>query len=127
MPLFQVLCEACDEVHEIFCRWEVRGQRRCPTCDGHFTPIISGVKLIGATPSKPIDMQKQLGKTFESNSEYRKYLADNPGVREVDKSSLRPKIDAIKQRKEVQAQRDGYKSWRHRTQELRKKIASDGT
>ena len=124
MPLYEMLCDSCSETHDIYCRYDQRAEQVCPTCRTPMVSLISGIKLVGAAPSKPIDMTKQFGRVFETNKEYRTFLAENNYV-ERDKSSLRPQIDKSKNNRERLAASQGYSSWRERCADLRKKAASE--
>src|SRR5262249_16811276 len=127
MPIYQFHCPRCDTVVDKFRSMSGRDETTpCDVCGDPMRRQMSyAMQLVGATPSRPIDMTKQLGRVFETNQQYRDYLANN-AVREVDKASFRPRLDAAKERKERIAQSQGFRSWRHRTEELKKKAKMDG-
>lgn len=126
MPLYEFWCDRCDKIHEFFCRYEQRGEQRCPAHGSELVPLIGTARLIGAAPSKPIDMSKQLGRVFETNREYREYLATTPGVKEVSKADMRPKIERAKASLDRKSQAQGYRDNKHRCAEVNKRIRMEG-
>lgn len=123
MPAYDVICELCGHEDEVFRAIARRDEPVTCPCGGTMVRCIGQMALVGAQPSKPIDLSKQLGRKFETNKEYRDYLASSGG-REVDKSSFKPTIDAIHDSKDRKAKAGGYRDWRHRTQEIRKKAST---
>lgn len=124
MPRYDVICELCEHEMEIFRSIANRdAPNECPACGAQMVRRIGRMAVIGATPSRPIDLTKQIGRSFDNNADYRAYLAKSGG-RETDKASLRPTIDKIQESKDRKAKAAGYRDWKHRSAELRKKIAT---
>lgn len=111
---------------------EVNGQRatdHCPNCgDSDSTEIWIApvVKTIGITHSKPF-VSEQLGKKFNSNAEYRNFLASRPDLQPVEGSSQAWKniSDTAQNRADKAAQAMGYKDFQHRGEDRKKEKARE--
>lgn len=127
MPTYEYSCETCCVVKDLVRRIDDRDRQvLCDHCNQDMVRRVAyGITVVGATVTKPIDLSKQIGRKFETNASYSKYLAES-GVREVPKAELKDKLTAARHRKEVRAQSAGYRDHKHKVSELKKKIASDG-
>jgi putative FmdB family regulatory protein len=127
MPLYDFDCSACDTTFtDLRCKVEARADMKCPVCEGpmvqHFVP--SNIRLVGATPSKPIFVQG-INQTFDDNASYRNYLRDHPEVKIVDGSDK--DFKRIKERSTNDANRmakkAGYSDIDHMRRERKKEAA----
>ena len=86
MPFYDFKCPSgCGYFGDIFVPLSEHGTTTCTECGDVLETVISEVALIGPMPSKPLVM-KQLGRTFESGSEWRQYQRDNPLLGETTRS-----------------------------------------
>lgn len=74
------------------------------------TTVISEVALVGPMPSKPL-VVAQVGKTFESGSEWRDYQRKNPDcqILSADSAAWRKHRDAAAEKANARARKAGYR------------------
>lgn len=119
MALFSFECDQCGDEFDSFASWsDAKAGVRCK-CGGTGHKLISRVKLIGPTSTKPEIVD---GKPLETASAVRAWERDNPGIVTVSKhdSRVRKQIDRIKQDRETKAIAAGFKSERHRIREAKR-------
>lgn len=124
MPVYNFECRHCgDPLFEILCKHNERDIQRCPFCGELATPTYTptNMMLVGAAPSKPITVGGA-NKAFETNTEYRKYLKDNPNVKIVDPkdSEFKRYKDRVNDDANKMAKRGGYSDIDHMRRERRK-------
>lgn len=132
MPRYDYRCERCGCDEEIFLKLsEFEIVQSCHDCGAAMRRVISPVLTIGPMPSKPY----RLGGAdvdISSNEELRKYEADNPTARIVDKddSWMRKHRDEARERAETVARGQGFRDWRQRGEKMKaekhKKKVLDG-
>ena len=127
MPLYDFACTSCSrespDVYLSLREHEAYTDGSAPVlceCGGSMRTIISSVPTVGPTMTRPLT-SRQLERDFTSPAEYRRYLRANPHIREHSGSSqtLRRHKDQARERAEVMAQKQGYRDWEHRQDELR--------
>jgi putative FmdB family regulatory protein len=110
MPLYDFKCpDGCGYFHDIFVPLSQQDKTTCPECKAVLTTIIRAVMTIGPMPSKPLVLD-QVGRRFESVTEYRDYKREN-----ADWDFLSPKSkawqdhkDMAREKAEACAKRGGY-------------------
>lgn len=111
MPTYDMRCEN-EHYFEITCRILEKDDQVCEVCGEHLHTLITAPPaIIGAMPSKPIDFEKQLGRKFETNEEYRQYFRDNPEAEVISKSSDRyiNMRDRLRNKMDHTARGQGYR------------------
>jgi hypothetical protein len=122
--LYQGECASlqCGQFEELLSlrEYEEKGLT-CPTCAGSARTVIQAVPTVGAMPSRPIEMN-QIGQSFTSNSEMRRYFAKHPGRHVVDKDSAewRTMYDDTRNGADAAARAKGYKDVRHEQQSVKR-------
>ena len=108
MPLYDVRCSVDCGVSEIFAGVNQKDVK-CPQCGQSAARIVSPVQTIGALFSKPLQFG-QIGKTFETNAEYREYKKQNPNALFVDKNSRewRDHYDTVRNRADKTSKKQGF-------------------
>ena len=122
MPLYDVRCIECQTYEEVFCTIPERETQFCAACGSRMSVVIGGVRTVGPMPSKPLDMEKQLGVKFHSNQELRNYQAANPNVVFVDRgdTALKNRKDHAREQSETAARRAGFRDLDHRRADAKK-------
>tara|TARA_R100001015_G_C4595288_1_gene150529 strand:+ start:268 stop:684 length:417 start_codon:yes stop_codon:yes gene_type:complete len=113
MPFYDFKCPSgCGYFGDIYVPLSEHGTTTCSECGDVLETVISEVALIGPMPSKPLVM-KQLGRTFESGSEWRQYQRENPDCAMVsaDSSAWREHKEAVRDKAEARARREGYRDF----------------
>lgn len=112
MPLYDYYCAACDVHDETFVAladYDPNGLP-CPDCGAQAKRGVPAVLTVGPMPSKPLTI-KQIGRSFESNGELRRYKAEHPEARFVEPSSRewRTHVDKTREKCEASAKRHGFR------------------
>ena len=111
----------CGNFEEILSlrEYEARGLT-CPTCAEKAQTVIHPVRTVGAMPSRPVEMN-QIGQSFTSNSEMRRYFKKHPGRYFVDKDSAewRGMYDDTRNSADAAARAKGFKDVKHEQQSLK--------
>ena len=113
MPFYDFKCPSgCGYFGDIYVPLSEHGTTTSSECGDVLETVISEVALIGPMPSKPLVM-KQLGRTFESGSEWRQYQRENPDCAMVsaDSSAWREHKEAVRDKAEARARREGYRDF----------------
>tara|TARA_R110002020_G_scaffold25403_1_gene82777 strand:+ start:128 stop:544 length:417 start_codon:yes stop_codon:yes gene_type:complete len=113
MPVYDFKCpQGCGYFDDIFVLLADHGTTTCPECGVLMDTVIGMVPIIGPMPSNPLVM-KQLGRKFESGSEWRQYQRENPDCEMVssDSSTWREHIDSVRHKAESRAKREGYRDF----------------
>jgi putative FmdB family regulatory protein len=86
MPIYELQCDECGNAEEVICAFEERDGRTCE-CGGNLHNVFTGqVAFVGAIWDKKITaFEKQIGQTFETNEQERRYFKENPGWVPVSK------------------------------------------
>lgn len=111
MPMYDFKCpDGCGYFNDIFVPLSEHGKTTCPECHALMSTVISEVALIGPMPSKPL-VVKQVGRTFESSSEWRDYQRANPDCQIVsaDSQQWRKHRDLVVEKAEAKAKKAGYR------------------
>ena len=111
MPFYDFKCpEGCGYFNDIFVPLAEHGSTTCPECSTLLTTVISEVGLIGPMPSKPLVVE-QVGRTFESGSEWRQYQRENPDceILSSDSTAWRKHRDKVVDKAEARARKGGYR------------------
>ena len=111
MPFYDFKCpDGCGYFHDIFVPLAEHGSTTCPECASLMLTIIGEVATIGPMPSKPL-VVGQVGRTFESGSDWREYQRDNPDceILSSDSSAWRKHRDKAAEKAEARARKGGYR------------------
>jgi putative FmdB family regulatory protein len=119
MPLYDYHCSACDVSDEVFvplADYDPKGVP-CPDCGALAKRGVPAVLTVGPMPSKPLTI-KQIGRSFESNGELRRYKSEHPEARfvEPNSSEWRNHVDATRAKCEATAKKHGFRDHDHRRQ-----------
>ena len=110
MPLYDVRCTAgCGYFDDVFCPLAALDDLRCSKCNHPVKILMSPVRTIGPTFSKPLEI-KQIGRTFHSQSEFRQYQRENPDVEILSPSSSKwqKHRDTAREKVEASAKKRGF-------------------
>lgn len=110
MPTYDVRCtNGCGYFNDVFCLLADLEKLVCPECHRPVIRLISPVRTIGPTFSKPFEVN-QIGKTFESKSDWDKYQQANPDVEILSATSTawRNHVDTVKKRVNKKARNQGF-------------------
>ena len=122
MPMYDVKCTAgCGYFEDVFALLADSHDLRCSECNAPVKILISPVRTIGPTFSKPLEI-KQIGKTFHNQSEFDKYQRENPDVEVLGASSTAwtKHKDRVRERCETNARCQGYRDFEHKKKELKR-------
>ena len=110
MPMYDVKCTAgCGYFEDVFALLADSDDLRCSECNHPVTILISPVRTIGPTFSKPLEI-KQIGRTFHSQSDFRQYQRENPDVEILSPSSSKwqKHRDMARDKVEASAKKRGF-------------------
>ena len=128
MPLYKINCPKCGVVDDIFSHQATTWEKKhdCSECGTPSPKMLTTFSTAGIIFSNALEINSA-GLRLESNSEKRKYLKENPTCRFVERESSywKGKTETLHERREVKAQRSGYKDWREFQSE--KKMAQADT
>lgn len=105
MPTYDVKCpEGCGYFNDVFCLLADLDKMICPECHAPVIRLISPVRTIGPTFSKPLEVG-QIGRTFENKSDWDQYQKSNPDVEILSATSnaWRNHVDQVKERVHTKA------------------------
>ena len=125
MPVYDFKCPAgCGYFNDVFVPLAQHGKTECPECSAVLTTVISEVALIGPMPSKPL-VVKQIGKSFESESAWKKYQRENPdsAVVSADSQQWKKHRDAVREKADARSRKMGYRDFEHRSAHRKKEKA----
>lgn len=123
MPLYQGKCPECESQFEDFLKlkhYENSGLH-CPDCGHAAQTVIQAVMTIGPMPSKPLEM-RQIGQSFTSNGQIRRYKERHPDRVFVDKdsSAWRNHYDSVRNLCEDGAKTEGFRDLDHKKRERKR-------
>lgn len=110
MPLYDVRCtQGCGYFNDVFSLLADLEKLVCPECSYPVVRLISPVRTIGPTFSNPFKVD-QIGRTFNSKSDWDSYQRDNPGtqVLSADSKAWRDHVDLVKNKADKKARTMGY-------------------
>tara|TARA_E500000305_G_C3892706_1_gene174963 strand:- start:33 stop:449 length:417 start_codon:yes stop_codon:yes gene_type:complete len=116
MPFYDFKCpEGCGYFNDIFVPLAQHGKTECSDCGALLTTVISEVALIGPMPSKPL-VVKQIGKSFESERDWKKYQRENPdcAIVSADSKQWRDHKDLARAKVESRSKKMGYRDFEDR-------------
>lgn len=123
MPLYEGRCSEHGnfEVMRTVNEYVLNAGLNCPECGHRAKTIIAPVRTIGPMPSKPLVIE-QIGQTFNSRAEERRYFESHPDRRIVspDDSSFLKLRDDAREQAEKAAKRMGYRD--HDERRAKRKI-----
>ena len=122
MPFYDFKCpEGCGYFNDVFVPLAEHGKTQCSDCGAVLQTVISEVALIGPMPSTPL-VVKQIGKSFESESAWKKYQRENPdsAIVSADSQQWRKHRDAVKEKADARSRKMGYRDFEHRKTERKK-------
>ena len=122
MPFYDFKCpEGCGYFNDVFVPLAEHGKTQCSDCGAVLQTVISEVALIGPMPSKPL-VVKQIGKSFESESAWKKYQRENPdsAIVSADSQQWRKHRDAVQEKADARSRKMGYRDFEHRKTERKK-------
>ena len=125
MPFYDFKCpDGCGYFNDVFVNLAQHGKTECPECSALLTTVISEVALIGPMPSKPL-VVKQIGKSFESEREWKKYQRANPdsAIVSADSKQWRDHRDAVRNKADARSRKMGYRYFEHRKADRKKEKA----
>ena len=118
MPWYDLDCENCGFLEDE--PRAVEEREICPQCGGPASVAVTGVNFGGIIFSNA-EHSSQLGVTFESNAQKRKYMKEHPKLIEFGKGDDRDKRMSYrcKSRAEITANRLGFSSNHDRMEHLK--------
>jgi len=127
MPLYDVKCsDGCGVFEQVIPLQDIDKPIYCPDCTYPAFRIVSPVRTVGALFSKPIEFG-QLGKSFETNSEFREYKESHPEALFVDKKSSqwRDHYDKVRNLCDSKSRKQGFRDHEDRITKLKKKAVAE--
>ena len=127
MPVYDFKCPAgCGYFNDIYVPLSEHGKTKCSDCGAVLETVISEVALIGPMPSKPL-VVKQIGRSFESESEWKKYQRDNPdsAIVSADSEQWRKHRDAVREKDDARSRKMGYRDFEDRKRQRKKEKAKE--
>jgi hypothetical protein len=127
--MYDVKCTAgCGYFEDVFALLADSDDLRCSECNHPVTLLISPVRTIGPTFSKPLEI-KQIGRTFNSQSEFRAYQVANPDIEVLspDGNAWQSHKDRAREKFESKARLRGYRDVAHMKKELKKDSKANST
>ena len=120
MPIYEIFCEECGPGEE-YAKVADRDDIHCPDCHREVERILSPVTTVGIIWDNRMHVP-QIGRTFHSNSEMRRYEKENPGFAFMTKESpeWKKQLDRSRERVEKHAKRAGFSDWESYQQSARK-------
>ena len=113
MPIYDIACDSsqeCGYFEDVVISLADLDDAVCPSCAGPIRRLLRPVRTIGPMPSKPLTI-KQIGRSFESAGELRKYQKDNPDVQLLspDSKKWRDKVSRVREKANNCAKNQGYR------------------
>lgn len=123
MPLYEGECLECGNMFEEFLRlseYESQGLI-CPICDKSARTVISAVPTVGPMPSKPLNI-KQIGQSFTSNGEMRRYFEKHPDrvLADPGSNTWKNHVDYARGKADTVAKKHGYRDFADRRSSVKK-------
>jgi len=115
VPIYDVRCTAgCGYFEDVFALLADADEMLCSECSKPVVRVISPVRTIGPTFSKPLEV-KQIGRTFHSEREWRTYQKENPDVEILSASSgaWRKHKDQAREKLNKKAKGQGFRDADH--------------
>lgn len=125
MPLYSFEC-TCGASDDRFCSYEETKSQPCAECAQIMDKVLTGLKLVGPTSTKPAKIG---GKTFETTSAVERYMAtDGKGTKILSKNDreIVDKKYKLKHMREQRAQAAGFRSEKDRQADVRKRGRANG-
>jgi putative FmdB family regulatory protein len=125
VPIYDFKCpEGCGYFNDIVVPLAEHGKTTCPECGALMSTVISEVALIGPMPSKPL-VVGQIGKSFESGSEWREYQRKNPdcAIVSADSKQWKDHHHMARSKAERKAKKQGYNDLEHKRKTRKKEKA----
>lgn len=116
MPVYDFKCpDGCGYYSDIYVPLSEHGTTTCPDCNKVMETVIGPVVTIGPMPSKPL-VVKQVGRSFESDREWKAYQRDNPdcAIVSADSNAWREHRDTAYAKAEATARKQGYNDLEHK-------------
>lgn len=116
MPVYDFKCpKGCGYYQDIYVPLSEHGSTTCPDCSAVMETVIGPVATIGPMPSKPL-VVAQVGRSFESDREWKKYQRDNPdcAIVSADSNAWRDHRDKAYAKAEATARKQGYNDLEHK-------------
>ena len=111
MPMYDFKCpEGCGYFHDVYVPLAEHGKTQCTDCGAVLTTMINEVALVGPMPSKPL-VVGQIGRTFESEREWKAYQRKNPdcAILSANSKQWRDHRDAAAEKANNKAKKQGYR------------------
>ena len=130
MPMYNMDCPKCGYLPDEYSK--VADRETCPYCKGKVTLRPTMFHTSGIIWSNQ-ERSEQLGKTFETNAQKRKWLKEHPNVREFSKGDSfdREHKEWVANECHAVAKKAGYRDLKHmqadRKKEVLEKKSSKGT
>lgn len=127
MPLYDVRCSACGDEFELASTVSgLEAALHC-RCGGSLAVVIRPVPTVGPMPSKPLDLRKQLGRSFDSVTDLKRWQKENPKLTMVDPGDggYRRMRDDSRAKCEAAARRAGYTDLEERRKADRARVAAE--
>jgi len=122
VPIYDVKCtNGCGYFEDVFALLADVDDMRCSKCNESVVRVMSPVRTIGPTFSKPLVVD-QIGRTFTSSKDWNNYQRANPDVEILSASSQswRKHKDRAREKVELAAKRKGYRDSEHLKAEAKK-------
>ena len=122
MPLYEGECPQCPDRFEDIMpvrEYEEKGLI-CPECGAKSRNVLSPTPTVGPMPSKPMRID-QIGRTFSSQAEMRRYFKQHPDRVVVDPkdSAFRDHRDLAREKADKKAKFLGFRDFEDRTQKTK--------
>jgi len=109
MPLYDMRCpEGCGYYSDIICRIRERNTQICKSCGAYLIVVPTPIMTVGPMPSKPLTIN-QIGRSFNSNEEFRQYQRDNPDAVMQTPEEFGRHRDKVRNKVEASARRQGFR------------------
>jgi putative FmdB family regulatory protein len=118
MPLYDYECEDCGEVDEFYYKISEKPASVPCSCGGSYTPLLSPVFLGNAVPI----VSQAFDRTFSSVKEMEQFAAGrNLQVLSADDPNWKVRKDAVREKCERNAKKQGYTDYEEKQKTLRAK------
>tara|TARA_R100000306_G_C4309418_1_gene109354 strand:- start:190 stop:618 length:429 start_codon:yes stop_codon:yes gene_type:complete len=126
MPLYEGECNSgCGRFEDVLTVQEYTDKGLiCPECSGKARTVLFAAPTVGPMPSKPLVIE-QIGRTFSSRTEERRYFEQNPGrtvVAPNDAAFINHR-DKAREKAESKAKLLGFRDHDDRTKRTKAEIA----
>jgi len=127
MPLYDVKCtKGCGYFNDVFCLLADVEKMICTECGSPVVRLISPVRVVGPTFSNPFTVE-QIGRTFNSKSEWDQYQRDNPDTQILGANSKawRDHVDVVKNKADRKARQQGYRDREDMGRQIKKEASQN--